>query len=145
MFTALRNWIAVRSPVVKAQEAELLQRDRKIDILERELFLEKQRRCDLQADVAWLQAEIQKTNIPLGTIRKAIATTATDWIAGQEVLHAEFRFDTALGKVLPIPLLVEKIAGEMMVASMKALANHFQIPWNIRLQMPAFEKEGDGQ
>ena len=142
MLKALLNWIAVRSLVVKAQEAELLQRDRKIDTLERELFLEKQRQCDLQADVAWLQAEIQKIDLPLGTIRKAIASTYLPYVA-EETIRVDYPLDLALAHVLPIPLLVQKIAEAMMVAAVAALTKRFQMSDGVRGSLsPASSRAG---
>ena len=143
MLSALLNWLAVRSPVVKAQEAELLQRDRKIDALERDLFLEKQRRCDLQADVAWLQTEIQKIDLPLGAIRKAIASTYPSPYLAEETIRVDYPLDLALALVLPIPLLAQKIAEAMMVAAVAALAKRFQMSDGVLgVLYPASSKAG---
>jgi hypothetical protein len=132
MLEAFYDWVAARSPKYRAMEDACREMDSRVYTLERDLSNERARRIDCMTDIAWLQAEIQKVNVPLGTLRKAIASTSPDFSATQEIIRVDYPLDLALARVLPIPFLVQKIAEAMLDASLAALANRFQMPDGVR-------------
>jgi hypothetical protein len=132
MLEAFYDWVAARSPKYKKLEHESFAKDREISELGHKLFMEQCRYTDRMTDIAWLQAEIQKADLPIGTLRKAIASTSPDFSANQEIIRVNYPLDMVLARVLPVPLLIQKIAEAMMDAALVALARRFSMPEGVR-------------
>jgi hypothetical protein len=143
MLEAFYDWVAARSPKYRRMGNERREMEHKIQELEYRLLEEKQRRLDCMTDIAWLQAEIQKVNVPLSTLREATARTYPGPYAYQELLRVEYPLDTMLVQILPVPLLIQKIAEAMTEAALGALAKRFQISDGVRRSLlPASGKAG---
>ena len=145
MLEAFYDWAATRSLKYKKLEHESSAKDREISELGHKLFMEQCRYIDRMTDIAWLQAEIQKANLPLGTIRHAIASTSPDFSANQEIIRVDYPLDMVLARVLPVPFLIQKIAEAMMDAARVALARRFSMPDGVRESFLSASSKVGGQ